>query len=43
MDYYEVLGLDAKSATINDIANAFRNLSVKFHPMKNRDTLAESH
>lgn len=43
MDYYAILGLDATKATRDDIANAFRELSVKCHPMKNTDSLAESH
>lgn len=42
MDYYKILGLDASSASRDDIANAFRQLSVKNHPMKNMDTLAIS-
>lgn len=43
MDYYKILGLDATKATRDDIANAFRDLSVQYHPMKNKDALAESH
>ena len=43
MDYYKILGLDPTSATRDDIANAFRSLSVYYHPMKNKDSLAESH
>lgn len=42
MDYYKILGLDAKKCTNDDIANAFRVLSVRYHPMKNKDCLAES-
>jgi len=43
MDYYKILGLDSKSATRDDIALAFRKLSVKYHPMMNKDSLAKSH
>ena len=43
MDYYKILGLDQKVATRDDIANAFRTLSVKHHPMMNKDSLAKSH
>ena len=43
MDYYKILGLDAKTATRDDVANAFRTLSVKYHPMMNKDALAASH
>ena len=43
MDYYKILGLDSKNANRDDIANAFRRLSVKYHPMMNKDSLAVSH
>lgn len=43
MDYYKILGLDSKTATRDDISNAFRTLSVKYHPMMNKDSLAQSH
>ena len=43
MDYYKILGLDSKSATRDDVSNAFRELSVKYHPMMNKDSLAKSH
>ena len=43
MDYYKVLGLDAAKATRDDIADSFRKLSVKYHPMKNTDALAKNH
>ena len=42
MDYYQVLGLEANKATRDDVSNAFRQLSVLHHPMKNKESLAVS-
>ena len=33
-NYYKVLGL-TKSATFDDIKNAYRKLSIKYHPKNN--------
>jgi molecular chaperone DnaJ len=39
-NYYEVLGV-SKTATADQIKNAFRELALKFHPDKNKDKNAE--
>ena len=37
MDYYKVLQLDSKTATHQNVADAFRRLSVKNHPLREED------
>lgn len=39
-DYYEVLGI-SKGATQNEIKRAFRNLAMRYHPDKNKNSNAE--
>ena len=36
MDYYATLGLKPTEATIDDIANAFRTLSIENHPFRDQ-------
>lgn len=36
MDYYKVLGIHPTGATIDDIAGAFRTLSVETHPLRHQ-------
>jgi len=40
-DHYEVLGLDGKTSTEDDIKKAYRSLAKKFHPDKNKAADAE--
>lgn len=42
MDYYKELESDPKTATPTSINSAFRRLALKHHPIKNRDTIAQS-
>ena len=42
MDYYKILELDSKSATHESIANSFRRLALKNHPLRNKDNLDSS-
>ena len=39
-DYYEVLGV-SRSATAEDVKNAFRSLARKYHPDVNKEPDAE--
>ena len=34
MDYYKTLELDAKTASHEDVAAAYRRLALKYHPIK---------
>ena len=40
-DHYEVLGLDGKTSTEDDIKKAYRSLAKKLHPDKNKAADAE--
>ena len=42
MDYYKILELDSKTATHESIADSFRRLALKNHPLKNQDNLDSS-
>ena len=39
MDYYKVLELDSKTATHESIANAYRRLALKTHPLRSTENL----
>ena len=36
-DPFETLGLDKTTATVDDVARAFKKMAIKWHPDKNRD------
>jgi len=39
MDYYKILEIEAKTATHESIANAFRKLALKYHPIRSRENV----